>query len=65
MSLQIRERAKEVISDPQTGLTMLKELQVFATWMESKVLMPDDETHSIMVWPFSGQEPLYRDSYPG
>lgn len=39
---------------------------IFATWMSERILQNNgSDAHSpLIIWPFSPQEPQYRDNYP-
>ena len=45
---------------------MLVQQKIFTDWVQAKVLKVDEQdlVKSIMIWPFSPQEPQYRDDYP-
>ena len=62
--MDLRELAQTITQNDKEESTT--RLRVFAEWFENEVFQSDqkESLQSIMVWPFSPQEPQYRDNYP-
>ncbi len=63
-SVDRSQLARKLTAQDKTDMLVRK--KQFAQWLEAKILKGDDHDSigNIMIWPFSPQEPQYRDAYP-